>query len=218
MKISNQINRKEPEFQVEGNIVYSAEMSRRSGVEKIKHSRSFLVARKGEQWKIRTTNLKEDHFTDGLDYDEMGCDGMKIFDLKQFDENHPNISKVKSAITAQGRIRQNEVPQGLDDAFIYPLWLAYCSSNYLLSKEDNRIAAPLFMTGDFLTGAVPQTLRLPAEWKLNKSHFASEIAWHSEGKELEVENGACRFITLSPPFDSGFLNASFETTDWIGFA
>jgi hypothetical protein len=63
---------------------------------------------------------------------------------------------------------------------------------------------------------------LPAKWKLNDSNFISEIAWYSDGKELGAENGTnnrlhYRLHTLPPPFDSGFLRASFETTDWVDF-
>ena len=215
MKISNQVECEEPGFQVNGNLVYSTDIRGSTGNEKIKHFRSFQVVRKGEQWKIRTANLKEDQFFNATDYDEMGCDGTRIFDLKSFDENHPNISKREGRITAQGRVRQDEVPHGLDDGFIYPLWLAYCSSNYFLNQNDNRVAAPLFMTEDSLQGAVSPVFKLPAEWRLNDSNFVSEIAWQSEGKALVSENGACRLIALLPPFDSGYLMASFKTTDWI---
>jgi hypothetical protein len=222
MQNPNQTNGHEPEFQVEGEIVYSAEIREPSGPKQVKHSRRFVVARKGQQWKIWTANLdKDDRFAYGNDYNEMGCDGAKIFELKSFDENNPRLSSVADIITAQGRLGLGDAPAGFDLDFIYPLWLAYCSSNHFLSRQDNRIAAPLFIIGDSFLDVVPPTLSLPAKWKLNDSNFISEIAWHSEGQELGVENGTSRLQyrlhTLPPPFDSGFLRASFETSDWVDF-
>lgn len=219
MQFSNQTSGQEPEFQVEGQIIYSAEIRGPSGKEQVKHSRHFVVARKGQQWKIRTTNLDEDHrFAYGIEYNEMGCDGTKIYELKSFDENNPEISKIKNIITAQGRVRPGNTLAGLDIDLIYPLWIAYCSSDYFLSRQANRMAAPLFNVGNFLTEAVPPALDLPVKWKLDDSKFISEIAWHSEGTYLHEEDGTSRFEKYPPPFDVGFLHANFETTDWINFS
>lgn len=221
-----QTNCHQPEFQVEGKVIYFTGPHCPSGTENVKHSRHFVVARKGQQWKIRTTNLNEDDVVNGIEYDEMGCDGARIYELKYFDENNPELSNVKDIITAQGRVRHGNVPAGFDLDFIYPLWIAYCSSNHFLSRKDNRIAAPLFIIGDSFLDVVPPTLSLPAKWKLNDSNFISEIAWHSEGQELGVENGTSengasrlqyRLHTLPPPLYSGFLRACFETTDWVNF-
>lgn len=219
MQNPNQTNDHEPEFQVEGEIVYSAEIREPSGPKQVKHSRRFVVARKGQQWKIWTANLdKDDRFAYGNDYNEMGCDGAKIFELKSFDENNPRLSSVADIITAQGRLRLGDAPAGFDTDFFYPLWIAYCSSNHFLSLKDNRIAAPLFIIADSFLGAVPPTLVLPAKWKLNDSNFISEIAWHSEGTYLHVDDGGSRLEKYPPPFDVGFLHATFETTDRISFS
>jgi hypothetical protein len=217
MQIPIQTNVQEPEFQVEGKIIYFTGPHCPPGTEKVKHSRHFVVARKGQQWKIRTTNLKKDDVVHGIEYDEMGCDGTKIYELKSFDENNPEISNVKNIITAQGRVRHGNAPVGFDLDFIYPLWIAYCSSSHFLSRQDNRVAAPLFIMPNSLGKDVPPVLSLPAKWKLNDSYFIREITWHSEGKELGIVNGTHQLHTLPPPFDSGFLRASFETTDWVDF-
>lgn len=134
MQNSNQTNGQEPAFQVEGTIDYFTGPHCPPGTEKIKHSRRFVVARKGEQWKIRTTNLHEDAVVMGIDYDEMGCDGTNICELKSFDENNPEISNIKSIITAQGRVRPGTALVGLEIDLIYPLWIAYCSSSHFLSE------------------------------------------------------------------------------------
>ena len=219
MKIPNHINSHVPEFQVEGDIAYTTEIRRRSGNERVKHSRGFVVSRKGQQWKIRTTNLNNDgRFAYGNDYNEMGCDGSKIYELKSFDENNPAFSNAKNIITAQGRVRVGNAPVGFDIDFFNPLWIAYCSSNYFLSQKDNRISAPLFIATDSFLDAVPTTLSLPAKWKLNDSNFVSEITWHSEGVYLHEDAGASRLEKYPPPFDVGFLHAKFETTDWISFS
>jgi len=222
MQNANQTNGHEPAFQVEGSIHYFTGPHCPPGTEKIKHSRRFVVARKGDQWKIRTTNLHEDSVVMAIDYDEMGCDGTSICELKSFDEINPEISNIKSIITAQGRVRPGNALVGLEIDLIYPLWIAYCSSSHFLSRKDNRLAAPLFIMGDNLLGTVPPPFSLPAEWKLNGSNFIREISWQSEGKELGVENGTenrlqYRLHELPPPFNSGFLRASFETTDWVNF-
>ena len=53
-------NGPEPSFQVEGDIVYLTEIRRSSGAEPLQHSRHFVVTRRGQQWKIRATNIKTD--------------------------------------------------------------------------------------------------------------------------------------------------------------
>ena len=218
MQNSNQTSGREPEFQVEGNIVYLTEIRNLSGSEQVKHSRHFVVARKGQQWKIRTTNLHEDGVVNGIEYDELGCDGTKIYELKSFDENNPELSNVKNIITAQGRVRLGNAPVGFGIDSIYPLWIAYCSSNQFLARKDNRIAAPLFVTMDSFLDEVLPTLSLPAQWKLNDSNFIREITWQSEGAYLHEDVGVSRLEKYPPPFDAEFLQAKFETTAWIKFS
>lgn len=218
MKISNQTNGQEPEFQVEGKIVYSAEIRSRGATEQIKHSRSFLVARNGPRWRIRTTNLKEDDRCNSIEYDEIGCDGTTIHEVKCFDGTQPSIAGVKDIISAQGRVRLGTAPACFDIDFFLPLWIAYCSSQYFISLKDNRIAAPLFIMPNSLGTDVPPVLPLPAKWKLNESHFISEIAWQSEGESLHVDNDGSRLERYPTPFDAGFLQATFETTSWTSFS
>ena len=217
MHISNQTNGRDPEFQVEGKIVYSTEMRNRTETEQISHSRRFVVARKGQQWKIRTTNLKEDRFS-SIDYDEIGCDGTTIHEVQCFDGTNPSIADVKDIISAQGRVRLGTTPAGFDIDFFLPLWIGYCSSKFFRSRQGDRITAPLFIMPNSLRTDVPPTLPLPAKWKLNESHFISEIAWQSEGESLEVDNHGSRLERYPPPFDVGFLQAIFETTSWISFS
>jgi hypothetical protein len=218
MKISNQTNGHEPEFQVEGGIVYLTEYRSPSGAERIKHSRRFVVARKGQQWKIRTTNLKEDDRFNSIEYDEIGCDGTTIHELQCFDGTHPSIAGVKDIISAQGRVRLGTTPAGFDLDFFLLLWIGYCSSQYFMSLKDNRITAPLFIMPNSLRMDVPPVLSLPAKWKLNESHFVNEIAWQSEGEALHVDNHGSRLEKYPPPFDAGFLQATFETTSWTSFS
>jgi hypothetical protein len=219
MQNSHQTSDQATELQVEGTIVYTAEIREPSGPKQIKHSRHFIVARKGQQWKIRTTNLdQDDRFGYGNEYSEMGCDGVRIFELKSADENNPRLSGVADIITAQGRVRLGCSPVSFDLDFFYPLWLAYCSADHFRALKDNRIAAPLFITTDSFLNAVPATLVLPVKWKLNESNFVSEINWQSEGSFLYEDDGPSRLEKYPPPFDVGFLQAKFETTDWIRFS
>jgi hypothetical protein len=219
MQNSNQTNCQEPEFQVEGNIVYLTESRRHSGVEQIKHSKPFVVDRKGRQWKIRTTSLDEDPH-----YEEMGCDGMRIYELHQFDGNalRQKLGDRNNAYTAHGWVRHGGFPVGLDLDLIYPLWLAYCSSDYFASLKDDRIVSPAFLLDNHSsTRSIPFNLPLPAKWKLNGSSFVSKVDWYSEGKEFGFsgENGdTLQIQTYPPPYDAGYLYATFETTDWIDFS
>ena len=218
MEARNQTNGLKPEFQVEGNIVYRTEIRNPSGTELIQHSRRFMVARKGRQWKIRTTNLQSDRFAYGNEYDEMGCDGETIHQVKSYDETNPNLSDVKNIIATQGWVRHGNAPTGFDLNFFYPLWIAYCSSSHFLAAKDNQVAAPLFNTMNSLLDSARPPFCLPAKWKQNESNFISEVLWQSEGKYLSAEIGANRLETYPPPFNAGFLHAKFETKDWIGFA
>jgi len=211
-------NVREPEFRAEGDIVYLTEIHRGSGAEPIKHSRRFIVMRKGQHWKIRTTNIKTDKFAYGNGYDEMGCNGTVIYEVKHFDETNPKIGGVKDIITAHGRVRFGNAPVAFGTDFFLPLWIAYCSSDYFLSTKDNRIIAPLFATRNYFTETVPRTLALPAKWELNSSNLVSKIAWHSEGEYLHEDDKGSRLEKYPPPFDTGFLQATFETKEWIKFS
>jgi hypothetical protein len=207
-----------PEFRVEGDIAYLTEIRRNSGAEPIKHSRHFVVVRKGPQWKIRTTNLMQDDSFRGIDYDEMGCDGMVVYEVKNFDETNPKIGGVKDIITAQARVRFGNSPAAFGVDFFLPLWIAFCSSDYFSSPKAARIIAPVFAPRDFLTDAVPQMLPLPATWELNGSNFVSKIAWQSEGEYLHVDDTGSRIEKYPPPFDAGFLHSTFEANEWITFS
>jgi len=85
--------------------------------------------------------------------------------------------------------------------------------------NDNRVVPPLFVPENFFTGPIPKRFDLPAKWKLNSSSFISEIDWFSEGKyAVSGRDGTQRLDKYPPPFDGGFLHASFETTDWTNFS
>ncbi len=211
-------NGPEPEFQVEGDIVYLTEIRRSSGTEPVKHSRNFIVMRKGQHWKIRTTHIKTDEFAYGNEYDEMGCSGTVVYEVKNFDETNPKIGGVKDIISAQGRVRFGNAPVAFGTDFFLPLWIAYCSSDYFSSTKDERIIAPLFTTRNFFTEAIPRTLALPANWELDSSNFVSKIEWRSEGEYLHEDDKGSRPEKYPPPFDAGFLHATFETQDWIEFS
>jgi hypothetical protein len=218
MQNSNQTNGQEPEFQVEGSIVYLTNIR---GSERA-HSQPFTVARKGRQWKIRTTNLNDadpDHW-------EMSSDGLRIYELHQFDENalRQKHGDLGDRYTAWGWVRHGSFPVGFDLELIYPLWLAYCSSDYFASLKDNRIVSPAWLLDNHCPTQppVPSNLPLPAKWKFNDSSFVSEIQWYSEGKELmldwEAVDARVKLVTYPPPYDAGFVYASFETTDWIDYS
>lgn len=211
-------NGPEPEFQVEGDIVYLTEIRRSSGAEPLQHSRHFVVTRRGQQWKIRATNIKTDGFAYGNEYDEIGCSGTVIYEVKNFDETNPKIGGVKDIISAQGRVRFGNAPVAFGTDFFLPLWIAYCSSDYFSSAKDDRIIAPLFTSRNYFAEALPQTQLLPAKWELNGSNFVSKIAWRSEGEILHEDDNGSSIEKYPPPFDTGFLQATFETQDWIKFS
>jgi hypothetical protein len=148
MQNSNQANGQEPAFQVEGTINYFTGPHCPPGTKNIKHSSRFVVARKGEQWKIRTANLHADSVVKGIDYDEMGCDGTNICELKSFDENNPEISSVKNITTAQGRVRLGNMPVGFSLDFFYPLWIAYCSSRVIIYLVPSRRRCVCLLNGN----------------------------------------------------------------------
>jgi hypothetical protein len=222
MHNSNQTNGQEPEFQVDGEIVYSSSnrSGRIQGEKQIVSTKQFVVARKGQQWKIRTTSLNDD----AIEYAEMGCDGVMLYELRQLDEDqirqaHGGLNP--DSITTHGWVRHGGFPVGLDLDLIYPLWLAYCSSDYFASLKDDRIVSPAFLLDNHSsTRSIPSNLPLPAKWKLNDSSFVSKVDWYSEGKEFGFagENGdTLQIQTYPPPYDAGYLYGTFETTDWIDF-
>ena len=218
MPASSQGLSQEPEFQVEGSIVYATNIR---GVKRAQ-SKPFVVARKGPQWKIRTTNL----YDPDPHHAETGSDGSNFYELHQFDENalRQKHGDLKNSYTARGWVRHGSFPVGLDSGLIYPLWLAYCSSDYFASLKDNRIVSPAWLLDNHVStqSPIPSNLPLPAKWKFNDSAFVSEVQWHSEGKELtfapETLDAKVEIQTYPPPYDAGYLYASFETTDWLDYS
>jgi hypothetical protein len=190
------------EFQVEGNIVYLAEIRRPSGPKLIKHSRRFIIARKGPQWKIRTTNLEED----AVEYVEMGCNGTLVFELRQM-----NVARLRqelgelppNALTAQGWIRHSKFPVGENSDFIFPLWLAFCSSDYFISRKEGHLVSPELAEDNNNSRLVKS-----AQWQLNGSFLPSKVAWYKTG----ADNG------FPPPFDGKFMSDSFEVASWKEFS
>ena len=203
MKIPNQTNGHEPEFQVEGEIIESSHNHRgRISREKdIVAHKYFSLARKGKQWKIRATSLK----SDAIEYEETGCDGTVIYELRQMNEEicrQEQGELTAGCLTAHGSIRHGNFPTGLNSGPFFPLWLAFCSSDYFVSRKDGRIVSPEFSEGDNRSRMVK-----PAQWQLNGSSLPSKVEWYLGGKDRGYP----------PPFDGVFLNNCFEVVSWNEF-
>jgi hypothetical protein len=209
------------QFKAEGTIVYSTE-SQGASYQETKH---FIVARDGVQWKIRTIPINRGAPQESaILFEEAGYDGTNIFCLTQNDTNKaylygsPNLTKQKNFAPALGRVQKADCLPFLEMNLIFPLWLAYSSSHYLTNLTDNKVVAPLFVQDDFFTGTIPKAFNLPAKWKLNPSFFISEIQWFSEGEYMASDHdGSQKLEKYLPPFDKGFLQASYETTEWTNF-
>jgi hypothetical protein len=210
------------QFEAEGTIIYSTE-NNGANYQETKH---FIITREGVEWKVRTIPINRGKSQESpILFEEAGYDGTNIFYLNQHDTNKaylygsPDLIRQKNFAPALGRVQKADCPPCLEMNLIYPVWLAYCSSPYLSALNDNRVVAPLFVPEDFFTGLIPKRFDLPAKWKLNPSSFVSEINWFSEGKyAISKKDGTQRLEKYPPPFDSGFLQASFETTDWTNFS
>jgi len=220
MQTTNKFGGQEPEFQAEGEIVYSS-FGNRGRITQEKRTVSkkpFVVARKGRLWKIRTADL--DFETPFIE--EMGCDGTVIYKLHQFDEEilRQKRGDLKGALTASGRIFPCGHPLGMDGDLVYPLWLAFCSSDYFSTRRDGRIVSPGFLHDHFPKKPIPPHLPMPAKWQFNDLSFVSKVDWFSEGKELGFsDSGGVEIQSYPPPFDrGGFLYGSFETTKWAEFS
>lgn len=199
----------EIEFQAEGEIVYTTfgNRGRPTQEKSYIHKRQFAVVRKGPQWKIRTTTQN-----DYVQYEETGCDGVRIYSLCQMNEEKTQREQgplPPDCRTALGGVRYGKFPVGMDSDLVFPLWLAFCSSDYFHQIKGNRIVAPEFIEGDsHLKKAAPVSCFRPAVWQLNKSFLASKVEWRPEGREFG----------FSPPFDGEFLSAIFEASGWGEFS
>jgi hypothetical protein len=210
------------QFEAEGTIIYSAE-GNGANYQETKH---FIITRDGVEWKIRTIPINRGKSQESPTlFEEAGSDGINIFYLVQYDTNKeylfgsPDLTKQKNFAPASGRVQKASCPPCLEMNLIYPVWLAYCSSPYLSALNNNKVVAPLFVPEDFFSGPIPKRFDLPAKWKLNSSSFVSEISWFSEGKyAVSEKDGTQKLEKYPPPFDGGFLQASFETTDWTNFS
>jgi len=210
----------EPEFQAEGEVVYSVfgDRGRLTQEKRLISKGPFVVARKGRLWKIRITNLDcEDPF-----FEEMGFDGMAIYKLHQYDEEilRQRLGDSKNRISASGRIFPCSHLLGMAGELLFPVWLAFCSSDYFSTRRDERIVSPGFLLETFSRRPVPLHVLMPAKWKWEGHAFVSRIDWFSEGKELGFsDSGGVEIQSYPPPFDrGGFLYGSFETTKWTEFS
>ena len=204
MKIPHPINGHEPEFRAEGEIIDSSH-NHRGRISREKHivaHKHFSLVRKGRQWKIRTTSLK----SDAIEYEETGCDGTVIYELRQMNEEICRQEQGElpaGCLTAHGSIQHGNIPTGFSSGLFFPLWLAFCSSDYFVSRKDGRIVSPEFSEGDNRSRMVK-----PAHWQLNGLALQSKVEWYLGGKDRGYP----------PPFDGVFLNNSFEVISWNEFS
>jgi hypothetical protein len=198
----------EPQCQAEGEIVYSV-FGDRGRLTREKHmiyKKRFVVARKGQEWKIRTSALNE-----AIEYEETGCDGLRFFELRQMNEEKIRQERGElspNCRTTSGWVRYGKFPAGMDSSMVFPLWLAFCSTDYFHHHREGRIVSPEFpQDAMFCQKAVPAFHARSAKWQLNRSFLPSKIEWRLEGKEYG----------FPPPFDGEFLSASFEVLQWGEF-
>ena len=220
MHTMSQPKDQEPEFQADGEIIISSYQHRGRVTREVSSTskKPFVVARKGRQCKIRTTDLDfETPF-----FEEMSCDGMALYKLHEYDENalRQKHGDLKDALTASGRIFPCSHPLGMDSSYIYSLWLTFCSSDYFSTRSDGRIVSPGYLLGCFSKQPVPPHLLIPAKWQFDDSPFVSKVEWFSEGKEMGFSpDDKVEIQSYPPPYDAGgFLYASFETTSWTKFS
>lgn len=220
MQTMSQPKVQDPEFQAEGEIIVSSyqQLGRVTREVASTTKKPFIVSRKGRQWKIQTEDL--DFETPFLE--EIGCDGTTLYKLHQYDEEalRKKHGDLKGTLTASGRIFPCGHLLGMDSDYIYPLWLAFCSSHYLSTRNDRRIVSPGYLLDHFSKQPVPPHLLIPAKWQFSDSPFVSKVEWFSEGKEMGYSpDGKIEVHSYPPPYDAGgFLYASFEATSWAEFS
>lgn len=205
-----------PPFEVCGRVVYTTDAQN----ETFQETRRFVVSRKDTRWSIRTAPTRGERQVSSCTlFDEAAHDGTNLFHLTLHDTSGIELPegtpyKREDIVPARATVKEDDCPVGLDIDLIYPLWLAYCASAHLSVPGEGPLVAPLFVTG----GPDSQRFDLPARWELNPSGFARRVKWSSEGRSADWQpDGTVRLEEYPPPFDKGFLQATFEVTEGTGF-
>jgi hypothetical protein len=223
----NKLKAKEISFEAEGTVTYATAPDSRGSYTDTKH---FIVARKGNTWKIRTTTEKQERaglggsLPDPIDlYYEMGFDGTNIYTLEQQDKEKllPTIPakalQTGNYIFAEGRVEKASSPPCMDTEQLCPVWLAYCSAPYFASLKDDSAVSPLFPTRNFFNERIPH-MQLPAKWNLNDNLFIKDVSWFSDGTIQESgSDGKILIQKYRAPYDGAFLYGHLENSSWTNW-
>lgn len=188
-------------------------------------SREFEVRTLGVEWSIRTDVKKGNQ---AGRYDEAYFDGTNLFSLTKFENAHGGVDD------SVGVVELSEVPDFRPSA-VSPVWLAFCSGNYLGQRTDGRIAPVWELPRDSVKDPAYPIL---AKWQFTDSHKSvpkSVVFWNrgqvwdlggtplkglagskqatnnpSRSNELIGVNLKAVFHAAPNPFTSGYTNAIYE--------
>ena len=204
------------EFEASGEIQYTQYKYQRPGEIFEEMAFSFLVIRSGSSWSIETRPQKPQHVSVSL----AAWDGQRLYYFSSIEEwvrSQAQTGRAVSPNTVEGAVLPTEIPNVLAAHQLSPIWLMYCSANYLNGRTNGGLIEPS-ATRSTVSGANLQIgleFYQQAFWNLNSENgLPSSVAYYDDG-QMRDETGKLKH-TWPPPFDKGFTNALFTVSERIG--
>lgn len=203
-------------FRAQGTITRS---DIRMDGQQLKSSANFIVARDGCEWSIKTWISSS---TNGIKYNELGCDGTNIHAVIVLDTNISGTVGSESVAaplkgreparsaafnTANAVVMKGQFPIPTQvDVFATPVWLALASGCYFESITNSKVHPPYPMGP--LVDANKYRVNANWSWLAGAERIPEKIVYFAEGKVF----GPQKEKVLSPPYNNGYTGAIYEVT------
>jgi len=184
-----------PGYQVSGDLLYEVFLPSRP---RKPLARQFLVRVDQSRWSIETslgdTNSNVAGFVDRYD-------GTNVYSIVHYRGSAYNQSSAK--------VERNEVPDAEYATGAAAVWLAFASGAHLRALTTNRLV-PLWNLDAPALRAMAFTV--PGKWSLAKSAPGLPLSaeFYDDGRVHYVRDGERLSEPQPPPFDQGYLRASFR--------
>jgi hypothetical protein len=185
-----------PGYQVSGDLLYEVFLPNRP---RKPLARQFLVRVDQGRWSIETalgdTNSNLAGFVDRYD-------GTNVYSIVHYRGSAYNKSSAK--------VERSEVPDAEYATGAAALWLAFASGAHLRALTTNNRLAPLWNLDDPALRAAAFTV--PGKWSLAKSApgLPLSVEFYDDGQGYYVRDGKRLSEPQPPPFDQGYLRASYR--------
>ena len=174
-------------------------------------------------WEIRVRPSADSTYRDfKLDEIVATCDGQTLYVIKNFEtdqEKRRGRGEQVGPNASESLVYRNIVPN--NEAFLAPIWLAFCSRAYFRDLRTNLITVPIcenVFSGMSINSIAALEYRQAAFWSFaDEPPFCPRTLYSVDDGSIKGVRGELYTITkdhYAPPYDSGFTNIAFEASDY----